>query len=71
MSNIANKTEYQALTVIALMVKEFEKLHYLEMTKKDDAYASQARKILEGIIQFNGYTINYNKNTKKPLIKPQ
>ena len=47
MSNLANQTEYKALTVIAQMVKEFEKLHYLDMTKEDDQDATKARNLLE------------------------
>ena len=45
MSNLANQTEYKALTQITQMVKEFEKLHYLDMTKEDDLDATQARKL--------------------------
>ncbi|MBB6370081.1 hypothetical protein [Chryseobacterium shigense] len=69
MSNLANKTEYKALTVIAQMIKEFEKLHYLDMTKEDDLDATRARNLLESIIQTNGYKINYEKNSKKTLLK--
>ena len=35
MSNLAEKTAYRALSVMAKMVREFEKLHYLDMTKTD------------------------------------
>ena len=69
MSNLANKTEYKALTIIAKMIKEFEKLHYLDMTKEDDLDATRARNSLESIIQTNGYKINYQRNSKKPLLK--
>ena len=69
MSNLANKTEYKALTLIAQMVKEFEKLHYLDMTKEDDQDATKARNFLESIIHTNGYKINYEKNSKKTLFK--
>lgn len=51
------------------MVKEYEKLHYLDMSKSDDGDARQAVNLLEGIIQSNGYKINYNKQIKKPLLK--
>lgn len=67
MSNLADKTEYKALSIIAKMVKQFEKLHYLDMTKIDDWDSTQARNLLEGIIQSNGYKINYNCDSKKPL----
>ena len=69
MSNLANQTEYKALTQITQMVKEFEKLHYLDMTKEDDLDATQARNLLERIIQTNGYKINYERNSKKTLLK--
>ena len=69
MSNLANQTEYKALTQITQMVKEFEKLHYLDMTKEDDLDATQARNLLERIIHTNGYKINYDRNSKKTLFK--
>lgn len=69
MSNLANKTEYKALSIIAQMVRDFERLHYLNMTKSDDWNACHARNLLEGIIQSNGYQINYDKNIHKPLLK--
>lgn len=67
MSNLANKTTYKALSIIAQMVRQFERLHYLDMTKSDDWDACNARNLLEGIIQSNGYQINYDKNIHKPL----
>ena len=69
MSNLADKTECKALSILAQMVKDFEKLHYLEMTKEDDWDATQARNLLECIVQSNGYKINYNKESNKPLLK--
>ena len=69
MSNLADKTEYKALSIFAQMVKQFERLHYLDMTASDDWHACQARNLLEGIVQSNGYKTNYNQNIKKPLLK--
>lgn len=69
MSNLADKTEYKALSILAQMVKQFERLYYLDMTASDDWDACQARNLLEGIVQSNGYKINYNQNIKKPLLK--
>lgn len=69
MSNLSNKTEYKALTIIAQMVKEFEKLHYLEVTKEDDLDATKAKNLLECIVQSNGYKINYTKENNQPLLK--
>ncbi|MNH23797.1 hypothetical protein D3C73_1016450 [compost metagenome] len=71
MSNLADKTEYRALSIIARMVKDFERLHYLNMTASDDWDATGARNLLEGIIQSNGYKINYDREGKgnRPLLK--
>ena len=69
MSNLADKTEYRALLVIARMVKQFEKLHYMDMTKIDDWQATQARNLLESVIQSNGYKINYERGCKTSLLK--
>ena len=69
MSNLSEKTEYNALSILAQMVKQFERLHHLNMTKTDDCDATQARNLLEGIVQSNGYKINYNRNSKKSLLK--
>lgn len=71
MSNLADKTEYRALLILARMVKDFERLHYLNMTASDDWDATGARNLLEGIIQSNGYKVNYDHRGKghKPLLK--
>ncbi|WP_286856625.1 MULTISPECIES: hypothetical protein [Sphingobacterium] len=71
MSNLADKTEYRALSIIARMVKDFERLHCLNMTATDDWDATGARNLLEGIVQNNGYKINYDRDGKgnRPLLK--
>lgn len=71
MSNLADKTEYRALSIIARMVKDFERLHCLDMTGADDWDATGARNLLEGIISSNGYKINYDREGrgKRPLLK--
>lgn len=69
MSNPADKTQYRALSIIAKMVKEFERLHYLDMTKTDDEDACKARNLLQGIVQSNGYKINYSNKIKRSLLK--
>lgn len=69
MSNLADKTEYKALSIIARMVKGFERLHCLDMTESDDEDSCKARNLLEGILQSNEYKVNYKRNTKKSLIK--
>ncbi|PWN64119.1 hypothetical protein [Chryseobacterium viscerum] len=69
MSNLADTTEYRALSIIARMVKDFERLHYLDMTKEDDWDACQARNLLESIIETGGYKVNYDRNGNKPLLK--
>lgn len=69
MSNLADKTEYKVMNIIAQMVKQFEKLDYLDMTKEDDWNATNARNLLQGIIENNEYKINYNRNSKKSILK--
>jgi hypothetical protein len=71
MSNLADKTDYRALSIIARIVKEFERLHYLGMTKIDDFDATLARNLLEGIVQSNGYKVNYDRIGNRPLLKNQ
>ncbi|ULT39946.1 hypothetical protein KRR40_34495 [Niabella defluvii] len=69
MSNLADRTDYKALSILAQIVKQFERLHYLNMTASDDWDACQARNLMEGIVETNGYKINYNQSIKKPLLK--
>ncbi len=70
MSNLSDKTEYRALTILARMVKDFERLHCLDMTASDDFDATGARNLLEGIIQSSGYKINYERGKgTKPVLK--
>ncbi|MBT2559861.1 hypothetical protein J7E50_18230 [Pedobacter sp. ISL-68] len=71
MSNLTDKTEYRALSIIARIIKEFEKMHYLDMSKNDDWDTCSARNLLQGIVESNGYKINYDQNSKKPLLKNQ
>lgn len=59
MSNLSNKTEKKALNVLASCVVNLEKLHYLDMTAADDFDATQVKNLMTGIIQSNGYHINY------------
>lgn len=46
MSNLADKTEYRALCIIARMVMKFERLHCLDMTATDDWDATGQKYIL-------------------------
>lgn len=72
MSNLAEKTEYKALKILAAMVRQFEKLNHLDMTKTDDWDSRSARNLLEGIIQSNGYRVDYDpKNPRTFLVKEQ
>ncbi len=72
MSNLAEKTEYRALKILTTMVRQFEQLHCLDMTKTDDWDSCAARNLLESIIQSNGYQINYDpKNPRAILVKEQ
>lgn len=69
MSNLSERTEKKALTIIAKSVKAFESLHFMDMTATDDYDVTAARNLLEGVIQSNGYRIAYQ--SKKAIIKEQ
>ncbi|MCT2561846.1 hypothetical protein [Chryseobacterium herbae] len=69
MKNVTDTTEYKALCIIARMVKNFEKLHFLTITEKDASALSYARDLLERIIHTNGYTVNYNRKRNRVLLK--
>ncbi|QES88556.1 hypothetical protein [Rhizosphaericola mali] len=69
MSNLSNKTDYKALSIMGTIVKIFERLHYLDKTKEDDMDATPAKNLLQGIIESNNYRVNYDRNNKKPIIK--
>lgn len=68
MSNLSNKTAYKALLILGRISKEFDKLAYLDMTKEDDWDSCQARNLINGIIQSNGYEISYDKG-KRSIVK--
>lgn len=69
MSNLSKKTEYKALSIIGRLIKGFENLHSLNMTRQDDEDLTKARNSLETIIHSNGYKINYDRNSKKSIKK--
>ncbi len=52
-------TEFKALYVLGEIVRNFEKLHFLQMQDKDRKQLRKARKILEHIIHKNGYQVVY------------
>jgi hypothetical protein len=68
MSNLADKTEYRALKIMATMVRQFEKLSNLDITKSDDWDSCAARNLLEGIIQSNGYRVNYDREKPRTIL---
>lgn len=69
MSILSEKTENKALSIIGKLIKEFENLHLLDMTRIDDEDLTKARTSLETIIHSNGYKINYGQNSKKSISK--
>ncbi|MGG7468653.1 hypothetical protein ACVVIH_07110 [Chryseobacterium arthrosphaerae] len=69
MSILSKKTEYKALCIIGNIIKEFEDLHLLKMTRPDDEDLRKARNSLETIIHSNGYKIDYDRNSKKSILK--
>ncbi|MDR6513671.1 hypothetical protein J2780_000235 [Chryseobacterium camelliae] len=62
-------TEPQALQTIAEMVKQFGRLHVLNIRKEDRKQLRTVRECLEKIIHDNGYRMNYDRNLKNNLIK--
>lgn len=48
MSNLSNKTEYKALSILGAMVKMYERMHCLDMSKDDDIDATAAKNLLQG-----------------------
>ncbi|MFJ1382181.1 hypothetical protein [Capnocytophaga canimorsus] len=52
-------TEFKALYVLGEIVRNFEKLHFLQMQDNDREQLQRARKILERIIHKNGYRVAY------------
>ena len=69
MSILSKKTEYKALCIIGNMIKDFENLHLLNMTRLDDEDLRRARNSLETIVHSNGYKINYDRNSKRSILK--
>ena len=68
MSNLADRKEYRALKILATMVPQFEKLSNLDMTKSDDWDSCAVRNLLEGIIQSNGYRVNYDRENPRTIL---
>lgn len=52
-------TEFKALYVLGEIVRNFEKLHFLQMQDNDREQLQKARKILERIIHKNGCRVAY------------
>lgn len=69
MSILSEKTDYKALLHIGNIIKEFENFHLLDMTRVDDEDLTKARNSLTAIIHSNGYKINYDRNSKKSIVK--
>lgn len=69
MSILAIKTEYKALFIIGNIIKEFESCHLLNMTRTDEEDLTKAKNSLTAIIHSNGYRINYDRNSKKSILK--
>lgn len=52
-------TEFKALCLLGEIVRDFEKLYFLQIQDKDRNQLRKARKILEHIIHKNGYQVAY------------
>lgn len=68
MSILSEKTERKALIILAKMVRDYEKLHLLNMTTRDDWDATAAKNLLQAVIESNGYQIEFSRSRRK-LIK--
>jgi hypothetical protein len=68
MSNLAAKTEREALVVLAKAVLLFERLANLDMAAYDAFDARKAENILKSIIEDNGYTVQYNRKKGQQII---
>jgi len=60
LSNLADKTEKRVLNNCARAIKILNRSSYLDMTKEDDWDYTEAVNNLHGIIQTNGYEIDYS-----------
>ncbi|MXS71627.1 hypothetical protein GSF70_10395 [Flavobacteriaceae bacterium W22] len=69
MSILSNKTDYKALSFIGKILKDFENFHLLNITQVDDEDLAKARNLMTAIIHSNGYRINYDRNSKKSILK--
>lgn len=65
MSILANKTERKAITELAKCLKYFDNLSPLQMTAADAFEARQAERLIRGIIESNGYRIQYRGNRER------
>lgn len=62
-------TELHALHIMAEMVKQFGRLHVLNIKEDDRKQLRTVRECLEKIIHDNGYRMNYDRNLKNNFIK--
>ena len=71
MSNLAQQTERKAIKILANTLKEFDKLSSLNMTNTDAIDSRSAENLIRGIIETNGYEINYvvGKGTRIKQVK--
>lgn len=66
MSTLSDKTEYKVLRIIAKMIVTYQEYSDLKMTKEDDFDACKAIRLLNRIVESNGYRIC---SDKKHLLK--
>ena len=69
MSILAEKTDKEVIVILSDMVRMYKYLHLLHMSKQDDEDATKARNLLQGIIESNGYRINYDGNLRRKITK--
>ena len=59
-------TDTQARSYIGIIIRSFERLHFMNLSDQDREATLKARQALEAIVKANGYTVSYRtENTIK------
>lgn len=69
MSILADKTERNALKIVAKTLRFFDELNFCQMTAEDDADTTNAKRLLLGVIERGGYLATYQRRKGTKLIK--
>ena len=69
MSILADKTERNALKIVAKTLRFFDELAFCQMTAQDDGDVTIAKRLLSGVIENGGYRSVYERRKGTKLIK--